>query len=82
MAGRAWMGRSTVVLLLALASVAGEYGGMYISHVRNESRWLLEAVEELIEIARRADVPAEIYHLKAAGEANYPYLDRVIERVE
>jgi N-acyl-D-amino-acid deacylase len=68
--------------LVALASVAGEYGGMYISHVRNESRWLLEAVEELIEIARRADVPAEIYHLKAAGERNYPYLDRVVERVE
>jgi len=68
--------------LVGLASAAGEYGGIYISHLRSEGPRLEESVEELIEIARRADVPAQIYHLKAAGEENWPKLDRVIERVE
>jgi N-acyl-D-amino-acid deacylase len=68
--------------LIALAEVAGEYGGMYISHIRGEGRRLLEAVDELITIARRANVPAEIYHLKASGRANWDKLDRVIEKIE
>lgn len=68
--------------LVALAAAAGEYGGMYISHVRSEGNRLVEAVDELIEIARRAGVPAEIYHLKAAGESNWPKLDQVIARIE
>lgn len=68
--------------LVALARVAGEYGGMYISHIRSEGNRLVEAVDEVITIARRAGVPAEIYHLKAAGEANWPKLDRVIEKIE
>ncbi len=57
--------------LIELARVAGEFGGMYISHIRSEGNQLLEAVEELITIAREADVPAEIYHLKAAGQDNW-----------
>jgi len=68
--------------LIALAQEAGRYGGMYISHIRSEGNALLEAVEELIRIAREAKVPAEIYHLKAAGEQNWPKLDQVIARVE
>ena len=68
--------------LVALAHAAAESGGMYISHIRNEGDRLLEAVDELIEIARRAGCPAEIYHLKQAGEANWPKLDDVISRVE
>ncbi len=68
--------------LVALAGVAGEHGGMYISHIRSEGNRLLEAVDELIEIARRAGVPAEIYHLKAAGRPNWDKLDAVIEKVE
>lgn len=68
--------------LIALARAAGEFGGAYISHMRSEGNRLLEAVEELITIARAARVPAEIYHLKAAGSDNWPKLDRVIERVE
>jgi len=68
--------------LIALATAAGEYGGMYISHMRSESQKLLEAVDELIAIARRAGVPAEIYHLKASGEANWDKLETVIARVE
>ncbi len=68
--------------LIELAKVAGEYGGMYISHLRSEGNQLLEALEELITIAREAGVPAEIYHLKAAGQENWDKLDAVIERVE
>jgi N-acyl-D-amino-acid deacylase len=68
--------------LVALAQVAGEYGGMYISHIRNEADNLLEALDELITIAREADVPAEIYHLKASGRRNWGKLDQLIERVE
>jgi N-acyl-D-amino-acid deacylase len=55
---------------------------MYISHMRSEANRLLEAVDELITIAREAGVPAEIYHLKAAGEENWPKMDQVIARVE
>jgi N-acyl-D-amino-acid deacylase len=68
--------------LIALAATAGEYGGAYISHIRSEGNRLLEAVEELITIAREARVPAEIYHLKAAGRENWDKLEEVIARVE
>ncbi|MFQ5718577.1 MAG: amidohydrolase family protein [Acidobacteriota bacterium] len=68
--------------LVALAAAAGETGGIYISHLRSEGDRLVEAVDELLAIAGRAGVPAEIYHLKAAGERNWHKLDAVIERVE
>ncbi len=68
--------------LISLASAAGEYGGMYISHMRSESYGLLDAVDELIEIAAQAGVPAEIYHLKAAGEDNWNKLDDVIQKID
>jgi len=65
-----------------LAALAEATGGMYISHLRNEGDRLLEAVDELIEIARIAGVRGEIYHLKQAGRANWSKLPAVIERVE
>jgi N-acyl-D-amino-acid deacylase len=68
--------------LIAISSVAAEYGGMYISHMRSEGNRLLEGIDELIRISREAGLPAEIYHLKAAGKANWGKLDDVIERVE
>ena len=68
--------------LTALAAAAGESGGMYISHMRSEGNRLLEAVDELIAVARGAGVPAEIYHLKAAGRENWGKLDEAIARVE
>jgi len=68
--------------LVELCKVAGEYGGTFISHMRSEGNRLLEAVGELIHIARVARVPAEIYHLKAAGRANWGKLDQVIAKVE
>ncbi|HYO14061.1 MAG TPA: D-aminoacylase [Thermoanaerobaculia bacterium] len=68
--------------LVALCEEAGKYGGMYISHMRSEGNRLVEAVDELITIARRAGVPAEIYHLKAAGRQNWGKLDAVIRKIE
>jgi N-acyl-D-amino-acid deacylase len=68
--------------LIELCKVAAQYKGKYISHLRSEGGRLTEAVEELIRISREAGLPAEIYHLKAAGEKNWPKMDRVIEMVE
>ncbi len=68
--------------LIELARVAARYDGMYISHIRNESYSLLEAVEEFLTIANEAGIRAEIYHLKAAGSDNHHKLDEVIERLE
>ncbi|MGD2152859.1 MAG: D-aminoacylase [Gemmatimonadales bacterium] len=68
--------------LIELAKVAADYDGIYISHMRSEGNQLLEALEELITIAREAEIPAEIYHLKAAGHDNWEKLDALIERVE
>jgi len=68
--------------LVEICKVAGQHHGMYISHMRSEGNRLIEAVEELIRISREAQLPAEIYHLKAAGVANWPKMDRVIEMVE
>lgn len=68
--------------LIALATESARCGGMYISHIRNESEHILDAVDELITIARVSGGPAEIYHLKQAGRANWDKLDAVIARVE
>jgi N-acyl-D-amino-acid deacylase len=68
--------------LVALMQASAEFGGMYISHIRSEGNALLESVDELIHVARESGAPAEIYHLKAAGQANWPKMDEVIEKVE
>ena len=68
--------------LIELSKVAAEYGGMYISHMRSEGNRLLEALDELITIARTAGIRAEIYHLKEAGKSNWAKLDQVINKVE
>lgn len=68
--------------LVALAKAAAPYGGIYVSHIRSEGNRLLESVDELITIAREAGVLAEIYHLKAAGQANWPKMDRLISKVD
>jgi N-acyl-D-amino-acid deacylase len=68
--------------LIELCKVAAKYHGKYISHLRSEGNRLVEAVEELIRISRAANIPAEIYHLKAAGEANWSKMPRVIEMIE
>ena len=68
--------------LIELCKVAAEYKGMYISHMRSEGGQLLQALDELIRISREAKLPAEIYHLKAAGKPNWGKLDEVIRKVE
>lgn len=68
--------------LVALCQEASKYGGSYISHMRSEGNKLYEGVEELITIAKQANIHAEIYHLKAAGKGNWNKLDSVIRRVE
>src|SRR5215813_8270871 len=68
--------------LIAMCKVASKYRGKYIAHIRSEANQLLEAVDELIRISREANIPAEIYHLKASGEPNWSKMDQVIKRVE
>ncbi|QQS48943.1 MAG: D-aminoacylase [Acidobacteriota bacterium] len=68
--------------LIELCKVAAKYKGKYISHIRSEANQLTEAVDELLRIAREANIPAEIYHLKAAGSENWPKMDQVIAMIE
>lgn len=68
--------------LIALSKVAAKYKGKYISHMRSEGNQFLEAIQELIRISREAGLPAEIYHLKAAGQNNWPKMDQAIKLVE
>ena len=68
--------------LIEMCKVASKYKGKYISHMRSEGNRLEEAVDELIRISREANIPAEIYHLKAAGKNNWPKMDKVIAKVE
>src|SRR5438128_289304 len=55
--------------LIALATEAGKFGGIYSTHMRNESSSVLEAIDEALRIGREAHVPVEIWHLKVAGKA-------------
>jgi N-acyl-D-amino-acid deacylase len=68
--------------LIELCKVAARYGGTYISHLRSEGNRFLEALDELITISREAGIPAEIYHLKAGGQSNWPKMDEAIKKIE
>ena len=68
--------------LIALATVAGEYGGMYISHIRDEGERLLESIDELIAIGKHGKLPAEVYHLKASGQENWDKMDLAIAKID
>jgi N-acyl-D-amino-acid deacylase len=68
--------------LIEMCKVAAQYKGKYISHMRSEGNRLIEAVEELLRISREANIPAEIYHLKAAGNANWGKMDQVLAMIE
>lgn len=65
-----------------LARVAGEYGGRYFTHMRNEGDRLLEAIEEALRIGKEAGTPVHIYHLKTAGRANWGKMDLAIARIK
>ncbi|MBX7169427.1 MAG: D-aminoacylase [Pyrinomonadaceae bacterium] len=68
--------------LIEMCKVAAKYRGKYISHMRSEGNQFVEAVEELLRISREAKIPAEIYHLKAAGKDNWAKMDKVLAMVE
>lgn len=68
--------------LVALCTTAASYGGRYISHLRDEGAGLLTAIDELIRIADVAGLPAEIYHLKASGQPNWPLMPAALEQIE
>ncbi len=68
--------------LIELSKVASIYGGMYIAHIRSEGNSIFEAVDETIRIAREANLPAEIYHLKFSGKDNWNKIDSVITMID
>ncbi|MFO7668948.1 MAG: D-aminoacylase [Bacteroidales bacterium] len=68
--------------LTELCKVVAEYDGLYISHIRSEGDHLLEGIGEVIEIAEKAGIDAEIYHLKAAGTGNWSKMDLVIAKID
>jgi len=68
--------------LIELCKVAAKYQGKYISHMRSEGNQLIEALDELLRIAREANIPAELYHIKAAGQKNWSKEDELLPRIE
>jgi dihydroorotase/N-acyl-D-amino-acid deacylase len=68
--------------IVALAKVAARYGGSYITHQRNEDDTIDQSLDEVFRIAREAQIPAEIYHLKTAGKANFGEMPAVLKRIE
>lgn len=68
--------------VIALCRAASPYGGIYISHMRSEGDRLMESLDELITIAREANIPAEVFHLKMAGKPNWPKFADVVKRIE
>src|SRR5262249_25506214 len=68
--------------LVEVCKVVARYGGLYITHMRSEADQLLEGIDEAVTIGRRANLPVEIYHLKAAGRHNWPKMSQAIARIE
>ena len=68
--------------LIELAKVAARYGGVYASHIRNESNSIMTALDEAIRIGTEANIPVEIFHLKMAGKPNWGKMRDVISRIE
>jgi N-acyl-D-aspartate/D-glutamate deacylase len=68
--------------IIELAKVASQYGGLYFSHMRNESGQLLGAIQETIRIGEEAHIPVHIYHLKAAGQDNWPLMPKAIALIQ
>jgi N-acyl-D-amino-acid deacylase len=68
--------------LIELCKVAAKYKGKYITHMRSEGERLLEGIDEVIKISKEAKIPAEIYHIKAAGQVNWKKMDSAIAKVE
>ena len=73
---------NTTADLIESAKAVAPFGGIYITHMRNEGDFLLEAIDEAIRIGREGGVPVEIYHLKAAGKANWPKIPAAIAKID
>ena len=67
--------------LIALASEAARWGGMYATHIRNESSGIFPALDEAIRIGRAANIPVEIWHLKVAGKRNWGRMPEVVAKI-
>lgn len=68
--------------LVEMAKVAGRYGGVYFTHMRNESFAVLDAIRESIEIGEKGGLPVHIFHLKAAGQENWPLIHKAIALIQ
>src|SRR5215510_7963465 len=68
--------------LIELCKIAAKYKGKYSAHMRSEGNQLIEAIQETIRISREAGLPAEIYHLKASGQSNWPKMEQAIAMIE
>lgn len=68
--------------LIALATEAAKMGGIYATHMRSESDAIIPAIDEVLRIAREAQIPAEIWHLKAAGKSNWGRMPEIIGHIE
>ena len=68
--------------LIALAGEAGKFGGIYATHMRSEGDAVLESIDEAAEIGKQAHIPVEIWHLKAAGKANWGRMPQIVERID
>jgi dihydroorotase/N-acyl-D-amino-acid deacylase len=68
--------------LIALASEAARFGGIYATHMRSEGNAVLAAVDEAIRIGREARIPVEIWHIKAAGKSNWGRMSEIIAKIE
>jgi dihydroorotase/N-acyl-D-amino-acid deacylase len=67
--------------LIALAQAASKYGGIYATHMRSEGDSVLESIDEATRIGREAQIPVEIWHLKAAGKANWGKMPQIVDRI-
>src|SRR4051812_46080226 len=68
--------------IVELAKVAASYGGVYFTHQRSESARIFESLDEVFAVAERAQIPAEIWHLKTAYKANFGKMPEVLKRIE
>ena len=68
--------------LIALAREAAKYGGIYATHMRSEGDAVLESIDEATRIGREAQIPVEIWHLKAAGKANWGKMPQIVARID
>jgi len=67
--------------LIALATEAGKFGGIYATHMRNEGSSVLEAIDEALRIGREAHVPVEIWHIKVAGKNNWGRMPEIVAKI-